>query len=105
MSHPAKNPEPATTAHTEAGRPADYHRPARLSHAGEGRLVPNLVAFTIMLVLFVAAVYALSFFERTNVLPFGISLALAFLAFWIPQTIMGRSDTGGELAHGERREP
>jgi hypothetical protein len=99
MSHPVDNTASAPKAHT-----VDRDRTAEPGHSGDGRLGTNLVAYSIMLLLFLGSVYSLSFFERTNVLPFGISLVLAFLAFWIPQTILGRSDTGPQLAHGERRE-
>lgn len=75
----------------------------RTEHSGEGHLVQNILAFGVMFILFAGSIYALTFFERTNVWPFAVCLTLFFLAFWIPQTILGRSDTGGRMAKGGRK--
>ncbi|GAB3538262.1 hypothetical protein GCM10027403_24230 [Arthrobacter tecti] len=80
--------------------PARTERP---THSGQGHLIGNILAFVVMLVLFTAAIFSLTFFEKTNVWPFAVCLVLFFLAFWIPQTILGRSDTGGQIAKGERK--
>ncbi|WRH26400.1 hypothetical protein GC088_04930 [Arthrobacter sp. JZ12] len=66
-------------------------------------MLGSILAFAVMLVLFAGAIYSLTFFERTNVWPFAVCLTLFFLAFWIPQTILGRSDTGYRMAKGERK--
>ncbi|MEE2521669.1 hypothetical protein V1639_01715 [Pseudarthrobacter sp. J75] len=62
----------------------------------ENRLVPTVVSFVIMMVLFLASIYVLGFLTLDTIWPMGASLVLVFLAFWIPQTIMGRSDSAGE---------
>lgn len=72
-------------------------------HSGEGHGPASAVAFVLMFILFAGAIYSLTFFERTNVWPFAVCLTLFFLAFWIPQTILGRSDTGGRMAKGDRK--
>lgn len=78
-------------------------RKSRPEHSGEGKLGASIVAFALMFILFAASIYSLTFFERTNVWPFAVCLILFFLAFWIPQTILGRSDTGYRMAKGERK--
>ena len=75
----------------------------RAEHSGEGNLLQSVLAFAVMFILFAASIYSLTFFERTNVWPFAVCLALFFLAFWIPQTILGRSDTGHRMAKGDRK--
>ena len=75
----------------------------RPEHSGEGHGLTAAVAFVVMFILFAASIYVLSFFERTNVWPFAVCLTLFFLAFWIPQTIMGRSDSGYRMATGDRK--
>ncbi len=76
---------------------------SQIEHSGQGRGLGTVLAFVLMILLFAGAVYSLSFFERTNVWPFAVCLVLFFLAFWIPQTILGRSDTGPQLAKGDRK--
>ena len=81
-------------------REEDNKRP---EHSGEGHGLQNALAFVVMFILFAGSIYSLTFFERTNVWPFAVCLTLFFLAFWIPQTIMGRSDSGPRMAKGERK--
>jgi ammonia channel protein AmtB len=76
---------------------------SRPQHSGEGNLATNIVAFAVMFILFAASIYSLTFFERTNVWQFAVCLTLFFLAFWIPQTILGRSDSGHRMAKGDRK--
>lgn len=64
-------------------------------HAGEGRGAENAITFIIIFAMFLTAIWVLSFADFTVIWPFAVCLGLAFLAFWIPQTILGRSDTGG----------
>lgn len=78
-------------------------RAKRPTHSGEGHGAASAIAFVVMFILFAAAIYSLTFFERTNVWPFAVCLTLFFLAFWIPQTILGRSDTGYTVAKGDRK--
>ena len=49
-----------------------------------------------MMVLFGGAIYSLSFLTLDNVWPMAVCLVLFALAFWIPQTLLGRSDSAGE---------
>ena len=81
-------------------RDKDNKRP---EHSGEGHGLSTILAFVVMFILFAGSIYSLSFFERTNVWPFAVCLTLFFLAFWIPQTIMGRSDSGYRMAKGDRK--
>ncbi len=62
----------------------------------ENKLGPTIVSFVIMMVLFLAGIYVLTFLTLDNIWPMAASLGLVFLAFWIPQTITGRSDSAGE---------
>lgn len=68
-------------------------RPTHPTHSGEGFLVGNLLVFIVMLALFLGSIYSLTFMTLTNVWPCALSLVLFTLAFWVPQTILGRSDT------------
>ncbi|MHA7141714.1 MULTISPECIES: hypothetical protein [unclassified Arthrobacter] len=85
---------------TSSERTAPRKQP---THSGEGHLVNNLVTFAVMMVLFLGAVGSLAFFDQNNVWAFAVCLTLFFLAFWIPQSILGRSDTGPTLAKGDRK--
>lgn len=89
MAHPVNQPRDSQKKRTE--------------HSGEGNGLQNALAFAVMFILFAASIYSLTFFERTNVWPFAVCLTLFFLAFWIPQTILGRSDTGQRMAKGDRK--
>lgn len=62
----------------------------------ENSLGTSIVLFVLMLVLFFGALYSLSFLSLGNAWPMAVSLILFGLAFWIPQTITGRSDSAGE---------
>lgn len=84
-------------------QPRETHKKRRPEHSGEGHLMTNVVAFIVMFILFALSIYSLTFFERTNVWPFAVCLTLFFLAFWIPQTILGRSDSGYRMAKGDRK--
>ena len=50
-----------------------------------------------MMVLFLASIYSLNFLTLGNPWPMAVCLSLFALAFWIPQTITGRSDSAGEF--------
>lgn len=89
MAHPVNK-----TRETNGSRP---------EHSGEGKLPATIIAFVVMILLFAGSIYSLTFFERSNVWPFAVCLTLFFLAFWIPQTILGRSDTGYRMAKGNRK--
>ena len=63
---------------------------------GENSLASSVVLFFLMMALFIGALYSLSFLSLGNPWPMAACLALFALAFWIPQTITGRSDSAGE---------
>ena len=62
----------------------------------ENSLVTSIVLFAVMMALFLGAIYSLSFLSLENPWPMAVCLGLFALAFWIPQTILGRSDSAGE---------
>jgi fatty acid desaturase len=62
----------------------------------ENSLVTSIVLFVAMMALFLGAIYSLSFLSLGNPWPMAVCLGLFALAFWIPQTILGRSDSAGE---------
>ncbi|MDE8667495.1 hypothetical protein PY310_02730 [Pseudarthrobacter sp. H3Y2-7] len=61
----------------------------------ENNLVTSIGLFVVMIALFLGAVYSLSFLTLDNPWPMAVCLGLFFLAYWIPQTITGRSDSAG----------
>lgn len=63
----------------------------------ENSLASSIVLFTLMMALFFGSLYSLSFLTLGNPWPMAVCLALFALAFWIPQTITGRSDSAGEV--------
>lgn len=63
---------------------------------GESSLASSVVLFVLMMALFFGALYSLSFLSLGNPWPMAACLGLFALAFWIPQTITGRSDSAGE---------
>ena len=62
----------------------------------ENSLVTSIVLFVVMMALFLGSIYSLSFLTLGNPWPMAVCLGLFALAFWIPQTITGRSDSAGE---------
>ncbi|MDP9998060.1 MULTISPECIES: hypothetical protein [Pseudarthrobacter] len=62
----------------------------------ENSLVTSIGLFVVMIALFLGSVYSLSFLTLDNPWPMAVCLGLFFLAYWIPQTILGRSDSAGE---------
>ena len=70
-----------------------YSNGKNVAHSGQGHLVGNVIALVVFFVLFVGAIYALSYWTLDNAWIPGIScLVLAMLAFGIPQHILGMSD-------------
>ena len=63
----------------------------------ENSLGSSIILFVLMMVLFGASLYSLSFLTLGNPLPMVACLVLFALAFWIPQTVTGRSDSAGEF--------
>ena len=64
--------------------------------AKENNLGTSIVLFLVMIVLFLGAIYSLSFLSLENPWPMAVCLGLFALDFWIPQTILGRWDSAGE---------
>ncbi|WP_284974434.1 hypothetical protein [Arthrobacter sp. efr-133-TYG-104] len=62
----------------------------------ENHLGTSIILFVIMMVLFLGAIFSLTFLTLDNVWPMAVCLILFALAFWIPQTVLGRSDSAGE---------
>jgi hypothetical protein len=62
----------------------------------ENPLAGSIVLFVVIMALFLGAIYSLSFLSLGNPWPMAVCLGLFALAFWIPQTITGRSDSAGE---------
>jgi positive regulator of sigma E activity len=62
----------------------------------ENSLVTSIALFVVMMALFLGSIYSLSFLTLDNPWPMAVCLVLFGLAFWIPQTVLGRSDSAGE---------
>ena len=62
----------------------------------ENKLGTSILLFVVMIALFLGAVYSLSFLTLDNPWPMAVCLGLFALAFWSPQSILGRSDSAGE---------
>ena len=63
----------------------------------ENSLGSTIILFVLMMVLFAGSLYSLSFLTLSNPWPMAVCLILFALAFWIPQTVTGRSDSAGEF--------
>ena len=63
----------------------------------ENRLGSSIILFVLMMALFAGSLYSLSFLTLSNPWPMAVCLILFALAFWIPQTVTGRSDSAGEF--------
>jgi hypothetical protein len=62
----------------------------------ENKLGTSILLFVICIALFLGAVYSLSFLTLDNPWPMAVCIILFGLTYWIPQTILGRSDSAGE---------
>jgi hypothetical protein len=62
----------------------------------ENSLAASIAIFVVMMALFLGSIYSLSFLTLGNPWPMAVCLGLFAAAFWIPQTILGRSDSAGE---------
>jgi hypothetical protein len=62
----------------------------------ENSLGSSIALFVPMIILFLGAIYSLSFLTLDNPWPMAVCLILFAAAFWIPQTLLGRSDSAGE---------
>ena len=63
----------------------------------ENSLGSSIILFVLMMALFAGSLYSLSFLTLSNPWPMAVCLILFALAFWIPQTVTGRSDSAGEF--------
>lgn len=64
------------------------------AYSGQGNFAGNFLAFAVFFVMFVGALYALSFWTLENAWLPGITcFVLAILAFGIPQHILGHGDS------------
>ncbi|MUK03027.1 hypothetical protein GM708_14495 [Vibrio cholerae] len=72
------------------------------AHAGKGHLVSNIVWFVVIFGAFLLSMYSLTWFTPQEIWPMGVLVVVAFLVFYIPQGILGRADTGYNLAEGNR---
>lgn len=75
---------------------ADEHGAVRTPQ-NENNLATSVVLFVVSMVLFLGAIYSLSFLTLDNYWPMAICLGMFGLAYWIPLTVTGRSDSAGEL--------
>ena len=70
------------------------------AHAGKGHLVENIVVFVLIFGAFLFSMYLLTWFTPQDIWPMAVIVVVAFLVFYIPQGILGRADTGYNLAEG-----
>ncbi|CAM3161080.1 hypothetical protein PSET11_02048 [Arthrobacter ulcerisalmonis] len=63
----------------------------------ENALAGSIVLFVFYMALFLGSIYSLSFLTLDNPWPMAVCLVLFTAAFWLPQTITGRSDSAGEV--------
>ncbi|MGP9836524.1 hypothetical protein [Arthrobacter sp. 179] len=64
------------------------------AYSGQGNFAGNFLAFAVFFILFLGALYSLTFWTLENAwLPGLACFGLAFLAFGIPQHLLGRSDS------------
>ncbi|WP_394941377.1 hypothetical protein [Psychromicrobium sp. YIM B11713] len=72
----------------------------------ENSLLSSIILFIVFFVLFLGGIFAFSWGSLNNVWPFAIGIGLFFLSFWIPQTFMGRSDSGSKaMVRAKTRKP
>ncbi|MFC8302266.1 hypothetical protein ACFUCV_01115 [Specibacter sp. NPDC057265] len=70
------------------------------SYRRENSVVQSAVLFAIFMILFLAGIFAFSFWSLESAahayIPGAAGLILCSLAFFVPMTFIGRSDTAGE---------
>ncbi len=62
----------------------------------ENKLGTSILLFVVMMALFLGSVYSLSFLTLDNPWPMAVCIVLFGLTYFIPQSILGRSDSAGE---------
>ncbi|MHA7175625.1 hypothetical protein ACX80D_03130 [Arthrobacter sp. Sr24] len=70
------------------------------AYRGENSLVQSVVLFVIFLALFLGGIFTFSYWSLESFahafVPAIIGIGLCSLAFFVPMTIIGRSDTAGQ---------
>lgn len=70
------------------------------AYRGENSLVQSVVLFVIFFALFLGGIFAFSYWSLESFahafVPAGVGIGLCALSFFVPMTIMGRSDSAGE---------
>ena len=85
-----------TTSNDGTDSSRGVHQGTLQTPQNENKLGTSVFLFVVMIALFLGAVYSLSFLTLDNPWPMAVCIALFALAFWIPQTVLGRSDSAGE---------
>ncbi len=75
--------------------PASHEAPVRTPQ-NENKLGTSILLFVVCMALFLGSIYSLSFLTLGNPWPMAVCIILFGLTYWIPQTILGRSDSAGE---------
>ena len=72
------------------------HEGALQTPQNENKLGTSIILFVVCMALFLGSIYSLSFLTLGSPWPMAVCLGLFALTYWIPQTILGRSDSAGE---------
>ncbi|MEE1619978.1 hypothetical protein ACQ3I4_01100 [Zafaria sp. Z1313] len=73
------------------------------AYSGQGNFVGNFIAFLAMFLVFIGALFVLSFWTlETAWWPGLVCLGLAGLAFAVPQHVLGRSDSHHRAAEAQK---
>ena len=81
---------------TASGNDAASTHDAIQTPQNANSLFTSVVLFVVMMALFLGSIYSLSFLTLGNPWPMAVCLGLFALTYWIPQTVLGRSDSAGE---------
>lgn len=70
------------------------------TYRSENSLAQSIVLFAIFIIMFLGGIFAFSFWSLEDAahtyIPGGLGIILCSLAFFVPMTIIGRSDTAGQ---------
>ena len=81
---------------TASNQGSESNQGALQTPQNENKLGTSIILFVVCMALFFGAIYSLSFLTLDNAWPMAACVGLFALAYWIPQTILGRSDSAGE---------